>query len=73
MEKLKFTHKKRPVIGYVSGYKNKMQLIARIVEWEKWALGQEKELRDIKKTVDGYPHDRRYMEGRSVTIKEILG
>lgn len=59
MDKLKFNHKKRPVIGYISGYKNKMQLIARIIEWEKWALGQEKELREKLK---GRPNNWVYVK-----------
>lgn len=32
-----------------------------------------KELQGIKKAVDEFKHNRNYMDGRSETIKEILG
>lgn len=61
---MKNNHKNRPVIGFITNYKNKMQLIGRIIEWEQWAKGQEKELQQMYMPTEA---------SVDLLIKEILG
>ena len=39
----------------------------------EWKENFTKELQQILEAVEKYPHNRKYMEGRAETIKEILG
>lgn len=53
-------------IAYILGAETFCEIVNRLVACQA-------ELEEIKKVVDKYPYDRKYMEGRSITIKEFLG
>jgi len=65
---------KKPEVEFKKGWQHVAEVLGdHYVETKKWFEGFEKEIREIKKIVDAYKFDKKFMEGRSQTIKEILG